>query len=800
MARGMSNRTVPLDQHGSSSMSGRHIHALRAFVVEAPEALSAALASNRVETSLYTPYNFLVKNLFKQFSRFANLYFLFITILQIVPQVTLSSGIPTTIVPLLFVLIINAIKDLIEDVHRHNADRIQNSSVTHQLNVVSMAFEVVKWETLRVGSVVRVAQGEMIPSDMILLGTSSSIGQCFTMTANLDGETNLKIRWVPPELMGLEKDLCGPTPSTPALWHLIHGAKIEVEVPNRRLDRFKGTVMPKATDTKISLGISNLLLRGVLLRDTEWVIGLTIYTGGDTKIQQNSGEAPFKSSTLSSLTNRMTLHIVVLQLVLLIIAVCVQSATWTSPPYLQLSSSPSGLDSFYLFLTYMLLFSNFVPISLQVTVDITRFFQAIVLQRDAGMTYGDVGITVHSSDLNEDLGAIQHIFTDKTGTLTCNNMQFRRCAIDGVSYGSNDPYPDPSLSPRMNSCAKPSPRTSSFFRNYRTKAQPTLVDENSPRRSGIHVNIHDKALLLKMQEQHDPRAIAFFTNLAVNSAVVPVVDAASGEIVYSSISPDEEALVSAAKHFGIVLLAHDTTSVCIRRFGHDVTFDVLHVFEFSSERKKSSIVVRERGSTELLLLCKGADSVVLPALSPASALEESVRSAMKLHLSTYAVEGLRVLCVAQRELPQDVYQAWHDKYQVAKTSSECSDEDLDPIIAEIETNLDLVGITGIEDRLQDGVPDALECFRQARIKVWMLTGDRPDTAVNIGHATRLLSSDMKLFQISSKELDASAKPPTETISDLFQSMLLSSSSQELALLMDDVALEFICAREELQKE
>ncbi|OQR92167.1 hypothetical protein ACHHYP_04009 [Achlya hypogyna] len=808
MTRGISNRTVPVDLRGSSQsnldkMIGRQGHTARVFDVDTPEAMAQSdWAPNRISTSLYTPYNFVVKNLFKQFSRFANLYFLFITILQVVPQVTLSSGIPTTVVPLMFVLVINAVKDLIEDVHRHRADRVQNSSPTRELNTTTLAFDDTKWESLRVGSLVLVQQGEVIPADLILLGTSSAIGQCFTMTANLDGETNLKIRWVPPELMALT-NLCGAAAASGTeFWTLVRGAKIEVEMPNRRLDRFRGTVTPRGSSQKISVGIANLLLRGVLLRDTEWVVGITIYTGADSKIQQNAGETPFKSSTLSKLTNYMTLHIVLLQLVLLVIAVCVQRATWTDPAYLQLdttSSTSTLLDSIYLFLTYMLLFSNFVPISLQVTVDITRFFQALVLQRDTSMMYNCVGITVHSSDLNEDLGAIQHIFTDKTGTLTCNNMEFRKCAIDGVSYGGEGPRRISCEAASGDYCVKP-PRTSTLIKTYLTpKLSPRLSEAPSPRPPASHVNISDKTLFDKVQAQ-DPRSVAFFTNLAVNSSVVPIMDVGTNELVYSAISPDEEALVCAAKHYGVVLLAHDTTSVRVRRFGEEVVYEVLHVFEFTSERKKSSMIVRQHGSETLLLLCKGADSVVLPALAPATSTESGIRTAMQVHLSAYAVEGLRVLCVAQRELPPTVYRSWHEKYQAAKTSSDATDEDLDPIIAEIEQNLDLVGITGIEDRLQDGVPDALECFRQARIKVWMLTGDRPDTAVNIGNATKLLAPDMKLVQVSSKELTTSGKPPNETISEAFKSLLAAPTSQELALLMDDIALELICGQEELQRE
>ncbi|ETW02698.1 hypothetical protein H310_06141 [Aphanomyces invadans] len=776
-------------------------HTTRQFGVGTTPPPDAAFAPNRISTSIYTPYNFLFKNLFKQFARLSNMYFLFITVLQVIPQVTLSGGYPTTIVPLLFVLFVNAVKDLIEDIHRHSADNVQNSTKTlHLQNHGDGApkFVPTTWADLHVGSVVKVHQNEIIPSDMIILASSSPIGQCFTMTANLDGETNLKIRWVPSQLSKVNT-LMGDAAD---IWAMVNGAHVESEGPSRKLDRFKAT-LTTINNVKISISMSNLLLRGVLLRDTDWAVGVTVYTGEDTKIQQNSGETPFKASSLSKMTNVMTYQIIVLQVVLQIIAVIVESMR-TSLPYSP-RDSQSVLGAFWLFLTYMLLFSNFVPISLQVTVDITRFFQSIMLGLDTAMAHGKVGVKVRFSDLNEDLGVIQHIFTDKTGTLTCNNMEFRKCAIDGVSFGTIS-QSDPNCTPRGSGLPPGNNRLRSIL-PFPKRAKDIVT----PRGHLTHVNIVDKSLREKVVDERHPRFVQFFVNLAVNSTVVPIVDATTKSLVYSAISPDEEALVCAAKHFEVTLLRHDSTTVAISRFGETVLFDVLHMFEFSSERKKSSMIVRERGNaTGAILFCKGADTVVFPALrTPVDAQEDERYNSMKQHLLTYAAEGLRVLCVAQRELSDEVYDKWNAKYLAAKTSSNTSEEVLDEIIREIETQLDLVGITGIEDRLQDGVADALQCFRMAGIKVWMLTGDRPDTAVNIGRATQLISSDMQVVQISTKELSppndgtAASLPSSTIVGQLLQSIIDSPKGKNVppkALILDGMALELIVSLDSLQSQ
>ncbi|KAH9111060.1 hypothetical protein AeMF1_005081 [Aphanomyces euteiches] len=750
--------------------------------------------SNQISTSLYNPYNFVFKNTFKQFSRLSNMYFLFITVLQVIPQVTLSGGYPTTIVPLLFVLFVNAVKDLIEDIHRHNADTVQNSTTTHRMSLETgqSQFAATTWADLQVGSVVKVCQNEIIPADLIILASSSPIGQCFTMTANLDGETNLKIRWVPSNLLSsesfTEKDCA-------AIWSMVEGATVEAEPPNRRLDKFKATITTR-DGKKTSIGMSNLLLRGVQLRDTAWVAGVTVYTGKDTKIQQNAGETPFKASNLSKLTNIMTYQIIVLQIVLQLIAVIVE-AYQKDVPYIP-SDSKSVLNSFWLFLTYMLLFSNFVPISLQVTLDITRFFQAIILRLDEEMAQGGIGVTVRVSDLNEDLGIIQHIFTDKTGTLTCNNMEFRKCAIDGVSYGKIQT--DVNRTPRGGTnCGQAQNNRLVSILPFGKRAQ---TDIQSPRTNLTHVNIVDEALTAKILDERNQRFVQFFINLAVNSAVVPIIDPNSGDLIYSAISPDEEALVCAAKHFGIALLRHDTTSVTLNQFGDTVQFDVLHMFEFTSDRKKSSIIVRDKSTSNIMLYCKGADTVIFPALRPPiNDAEEKRQNDMKQHLLSYAAEGLRVLCVAQRELSDSLYKSWNEKYQTGKTSPDASEEVVDNIIREIENELDLVGITGIEDRLQDGVADALQCFRLAGIKVWMLTGDRPDTALNIGRATQLISNDMLVVYLSTKELSVSSGTPVILAGQILSSITDSpKSDQFVALILDDMALELICGTELLQNQ
>jgi len=261
-------------------------------------------------------------------------------------------------------------------------------------------------------------------------------------------------------------------------------------------------------------------------------------------------------------------------------------------------------------------------------------------------------------------------------------MEFRKCSINGVSYGDFQG----TQSFATDSALPLTPR-SSFWKGRRKSK--SITGTLLP----THVRIDDKDLTQQLHNHpRNESAVQFFTNLAINSAVVPITDISSNELTYSAISPDEQALVCAAKHFGIVLLRHNTTSVTLRLFGQEVSYEVLNMFEFTSERKKSSILCRLRDN-KIMLFCKGADSVILPALrSPSSTSQTFVQSLM--HMSNYCAEGLRVLCIAQREITEEFYETWSTKYNMAKISSGTSEEELEAVINEIENDLELVGISG----------------------------------------------------------------------------------------------------------
>lgn len=755
--------------------------------------------SNAVKTSIYTPFNFVPKNLFKQFTRFSNIYFLFITALQLLPDVTSSNGVPTMIVPLFFIIVVSGVRDLVEDLQRHRADAQQNRAAVHTLHAPRTRFSAVTCADVRVGELVHVAQNEAIPADMVLLATSNGTnGQCYVTTANLDGESSLKPRYAHPELcksMYTAAFAADGTSLDARVLTSLAGTKIECEPPSRRIDKFKGALQ-FTTGAIAELDISHVLLRGTHLKDTAWAVGCVIYTGDDTRVRQNSSETSVKMSWLYKFINKITLWVVLAQVVILVVAVLIEKrlATSTSvqrnPFIADETKNATTIDYLWLFLAYMLLFSNFVPISLQVTIDFTRYFQSLVIVHDRELcvhsspdsittkssavntTDKRQVVRVQSSELNEELGMVEHLFTDKTGTLTCNRMEFRTCHVDGRTYSYN--AVDGTL--RQIDVAPVSPRLE------RARSAASVLDV-----------------------QKAPQMHRFFLNLALNNSISPGLvapgPAASSPhslLEYSGPSPDERALAIAAARVGIELRRRDNTHIYLSIHGDDVTYEILHIFEFTSDRKKSSILCRDHATQRLTLFIKGADSVVLAALSERNHSGKVLQA--KEQMQVYSSNGLRVLCIAERDVPETEYQTWLKRYLAVRCSSssnstksggESMEEAVERVVSELEQQLTFIGVSGIEDKIQDGAPECLEKFRAAGIKVWMLTGDRPDTAMNVAYSVRLVSSDMTLIKL----VDNQYLESKTTAQQFFQAELARARTDSgrgaMALLLNDAAVEAI---------
>ncbi|MFT7815387.1 phospholipid-transporting ATPase IC isoform X1 [Arapaima gigas] len=668
-------------------------------------------SGNSIKMYKYNAITFLPFNLFEQFKRAANLYFLALLILQIIPQI---STLPwyTTLVPLVLVLGITAIKDLVDDLARHRMDKEINNRKCDVL--LNGRFQEAKWMDIHVGDVVRLKKNDFIPADILLLSTSNPNSLCYVETAELDGETNLKFK------MGLRMT----DERLQEEQQLAHfDAMIECEEPNNRLDKFVGVM--KWNSDEFSLDLNNMLLRGCKVRNTDLAHGLVIFAGADTKIMRNGGKTRFKRTKIDELMNYMVYTIFVL-LILVSCGLAIGHTYWyentgrhawyLSDGKQEETASYRGFLSFW---GYIIVLNTMVPISLYVSVEIIRLGQSKFINWDLQMYYPekDTPAKARTTTLNEQLGQIEYIFSDKTGTLTQNIMAFKKCTIGDTIYGGD------------------------------TSADGVPLDTSQPvdlswnKYADGRFQYYDHSLISRIRSKSDPDVLEFFKLLCLCHTVMVEQKEDNDDLVYQAASPDEGALVTAARNFGFVFLSRTQDTVTVSEMGVERTYKMLALLDFNSDRKRMSIILKSPEG-KIRLYCKGADTVVYERLHPSSKYMEGTQSALEV----FANETLRTLCLCYKDITEEEFDSWSSKHKAVSVSMTNREVALDEVYELIERNLQLIGATAIEDKLQDGVPETIAKLANANIKIWVLTGDKKGkySSLNIGYSCQLLTDDMHI--------------------------------------------------------
>ncbi|XP_008835917.1 probable phospholipid-transporting ATPase VD isoform X1 [Nannospalax galili] len=887
------------------------------------ERFSRTYVNNRIRTTKYTLLNFVPRNLFEQFHRAANLYFLFLVVLNWVPLVEAFQK-EITMLPLVVVLTIIAIKDGLEDYRKYKIDKQINNLITKVYSRKEKKYIDCCWKDVTVGDFIRLSCNEIVPADMVLLSSTDPDGICHIETSGLDGESNLKQRQV---VRGYAEQDSEVDPEK-------FSSRIECESPNNDLSRFRG-FLEHSNKERVGLSKENLLLRGCTVRNTEAVVGIVVYAGHETKAMLNNSGPRYKRSKLERRANTD-----VLWCVLLLLVMCLTGALghgiWLSKYENMLFFNipePDGhiispmLAGFYMFWTMIILLQVLIPISLYVSIEIVKLGQIYFIQSDVDFYNEKMDSTVQCRALNitEDLGQIQYLFSDKTGTLTENKMVFRRCSVAGFDYcheenakrlesyqeavSEEDDYMD-TLSGSLSNVAKlrahdcrtihnrplgskpsthlsgstfavgsgervgevPHSRQAAFSSPIETDVVPDtrLLDKfsqispqlftpldgapqsppleslyimdffialaicntvvvsapNQPRQkigfsslSGMPIksleeikNLFQKLsvrrssspslaggkeptsgvpcalvsrlslfnrmkLASPMEEEssqvtESPQAgnTACCTEIEEpNHGAGVTVDTGealdrqplASNLCYEAESPDEAALVYAARAYQCTLQARTPEQVMVdfAALG-SLTFQLLHILPFDSVRKRMSVVVRHPLSKQVVVYTKGADSAIMELLSAApdgTNLEKQqmrIREKTQSHLDEYAKRGLRTLCIAKKVMSDTEYADWLRNHFLAETSIDNREELLVESAMRLENKLTLLGATGIEDRLQEGVPESIEALQKAGIKIWMLTGDKQETAVNIAYACKLLEPNAKLFILDTQSKDA----------------------------------------------
>ncbi|KAM7165891.1 phospholipid-transporting ATPase ID-like isoform 1-T2 [Macrochelys suwanniensis] len=668
-------------------------------------------ANNSIKTSKYNFFTFLPLNLFEQFQRIANAYFLFLLILQLIPQVSSLSWF-TTVVPLVLVLTVSGVKDAIDDFNRHKSDNHVNNRPVQVL--INGRLKDDKWMNIQVGDIIKLENNNFVTADLLLLSSSEPHSLTYIETAELDGETNLKVKQALTVTAELGLDLQKLSD---------FNGEVKCEAPNNKLDKFTGTLTLHGE--KFALDNEKMLLRGCTIRNTEWCFGLVIYAGPDTKLMQNCGKTTFKRTSIDRLMNVLVLVIFAF-LALMCFILAIGNGIWEYDTgyYFQVylpwadgvSSAP--YSGFLMFWSYVIILNTVVPISLYVSVEIIRLGNSFYIDWDRKMYYplNDTPAQARTTTLNEELGQIKYIFSDKTGTLTQNIMAFNKCSINGKSYG--EVY---DLAGQRTEITE---HTEKVDFSYNQLADPKFV-------------FYDHSLV-EAVKLDDAATHRFFRLLSLCHTVMPE-EKKEGNLVYQAQSPDEGALVTAARNFGFVFRARTPETITVVEMGETKVYELLAILDFNNVRKRMSVIVRSPEG-DLTLYCKGADTIVYELLdSSCGPLKDETME----HLNEFAGEGLRTLVLAYKNLPEDYFEEWHQRHHEASTALDGREEKLSELYEEIEKDLMLLGATAIEDKLQDGVPQTIETLAKAHIKIWVLTGDKQETAVNIGYSCNMLHDDMK---------------------------------------------------------
>ncbi|KAJ1548614.1 hypothetical protein HK405_001855 [Cladochytrium tenue] len=679
----------------------------------------------------------------------------------------------TTIFPLGIFVFVSMMKEAYDDYFRHRHDASENNALVRRLKrepnrrtshkprtpdielVQSGGGVALEWENIgckdiQVGDIVCVKDRESLPADLVLLRSTNPNGVAFIETSNLDGETNLKQR----QALKITNESIDSVYRLGKYHALVHACP-----PSGDLYNFDGYLAEGKG--RFPLTPNQLLLRGSILRNTREAYGVAVYTGEECKIRMNSSPAASrKAPHLEHLTNKIVIIVFCCQL-LLAGALTGLSFWWSHGQngngqhwYLERSSSSAG-DTVTTFANFVVLFNAFIPISLYVSMEILKVFQVYLMASDIAMydEETDTAMAAHTSALNEELGQVQFVFSDKTGTLTENRMEFKMFSVAGRNvrhYSVPESACPGSLS-----------------------AEEVILELVEARQRGHRLNpqlqhtfdfLEAMALCHTVVPEHVPLKDEKSKSVIRASLLVRPEETA---ITFQSSSADEVALLTGARDMFFTLKGRtpDHVFLNIMNSSQDIAYQLMETIEFTSDRKRMSVIYRYPNG-RIILLCKGADNVVLERLSnpnprPNDPGYATFQSTLK-DMDDYATQGLRTLLYAYRVLDPEEYRVWSARYAEASAVVQNRAAQIAAVAEEIERGMMLLGVTAIEDRLQSEVPETIEKLRRANIRVWMLTGDKKETAINIGRTCNLIKKNSTILRVGdSRESQSKSRGDVE---------------------------------------
>jgi phospholipid-translocating ATPase len=845
------NAAIQLGDDGGGSDADEDHDPTTQRAVSVGQLQTSRFPANAVSNAKYTPWSFLPRTLYNEFSFFINMYFLLVALSQTIPVLRIGY-LSTYIAPLAFVISITLGKEAMDDIARRRRDAEANSEGYTVLKfeengvgngvapgknsqrkkrlskrrkdegrVADIADEEQRlsgkglatctyWEVvkpsrnLKVGDVVKLGKDQRVPADMVLLKSYSSenaapieskseasgsspalidgtesgdtakvdsaaatgtSGEAFIRTDQLDGETDWKLRLTSPLTQNL--DVGEYT-----------RLRVVAGKPDKKVNEFYGTVElpPKsqrhydAPDEEASstgqvqsapLNIDNTIWANTVVASSCSLLAVVIYTGPQTRQALSTSPSRSKTGLLELEINSLTKWLCIFTLSLSFILVA-----------LARFQVIDGRQWYASMLRFLILFSTIVPVGLRVNLDMGKSVYAWFIEHDESIK----GTVVRTSTIPEDLGRIEYLLSDKTGTLTQNEMVMKKIHVGTVSY-ANEAMDE--VSSYVRQCFTPPAGEAPSLVTPSSAYSAPLTSTTRTRRE-IGSRVRDVVLAL-----------------ALCHNVTPTTEEENGETVttYQASSPDEIAIVRWTEAVGLKLLSRDRESMTLLSCDSGntvVKVRILNVFPFTSEGKRMGIVVKfYHGSStsssdddgEIWFYQKGADTVMTSIVAPNDWLDEET--------ANMAREGLRTLVVGRKKLSTQNYQDFSSKHAQASLVLSNRDAALANVVHEyLEQDLELLGVTGVEDKLQKDVKPSLELLRNAGIKIWMLTGDKVETARCVAVSSKLVARGQYVHTIAKLKRKDLASSSLDFLRGKLDACLLIDG-ESLALFLTYFRQEFI---------
>ncbi|CEL59149.1 phospholipid-translocating ATPase [Rhizoctonia solani AG-1 IB] len=723
----------------------------RTIPFRSTQSLRSKYPPNVVRNQKYTVVTFLPLVIYAQFKFFFNLYFLLVALSQFVPALKIGF-IATYIAPLAFVLSVTMGKEAWDDILRNRRDREANAQRYLILEPDSTPLasnsptgfpptRATPSSQLQVGDLVQLTQNQRVPADMLLLRTSDPSGTCFVRTDQLDGETDWKLRVAVPTCQSLKDD-----------WSLLDvSAEVYADAPIKDIHTFIGTFTLHSTSSESDpeqqipqvtpLTAENMLWSNTVLAAGS-AIGMVVYTGKETRAVMNTSHPETKVGLLDLEINRVAKILCAVTFALSVLLVALNGFR--------------GQWYIYVF-RFLILFSSIIPISLRVNLDMGKTVYAHQIESDPEIP----GTIVRTSTLPEELGRIEYLLSDKTGTLTQNEMEMRKLHLGTISYGADAMDEVAHQLVVAFGAEQSTGRTSK-----RQGSLVTGVQLASRGRRDISSRVRDAVLAL-----------------ALCHNVTPVTND-DGTVTYQASSPDEVAIVKWTESVGLTLTSRTRTQIELQTpDGTTLIYSILAIFPFTSESKRMGIVVQSMETHEIMFVQKGADTVMARLVQRSDWLEEET--------ANMAREGLRTLVCGRRRLTSEEWAAFETAHKAASIRLEGRAEAMAAVVGDyLERGLELLGLTGVEDKLQEDVRATIELLRNAGIRIWMLTGDKVETATCIAISTKLVARNQYIHQIAKLKTPDQARDQL----DFLQSKLdccLVIDGESLQLCLSHFENEFI---------